>query len=105
LEERVRSLEAEVRDLKNLLDEKDEKIDVLSRIHSFTSPSQQKTPTSARSPPQPTKPAVSAANELVIHVPQPEPPSDAKGFDGYGVSSTRGFASMSLGRTTSASRK
>lgn len=35
LEERVRSLEAEVRDLKSLLDEKDEKIDVLSRIHSF----------------------------------------------------------------------
>lgn len=38
LEGRVRSLEAEVRDLKNLLDERDEKIDVLSRIHSFNSP-------------------------------------------------------------------
>ncbi|KAL1862268.1 DNA-binding transcription factor cat8 [Paecilomyces lecythidis] len=36
LEDRVRTLEAEVRDLKNLLDEKDEKIDVLSRIHSFS---------------------------------------------------------------------
>src|SRR5436190_13590023 len=34
LEERVRSLEAEVRELKDLLDEKDEKIDVLTRIHS-----------------------------------------------------------------------
>lgn len=33
LEERVRILEAEVRDLKDLLDEKDEKIDVLSKIH------------------------------------------------------------------------
>ena len=34
LEERVRLLEAEVRELKDLLDEKDEKIDILSRIHS-----------------------------------------------------------------------
>ncbi|KAG9249006.1 fungal-specific transcription factor domain-containing protein [Calycina marina] len=34
LEERVRALEAEVRELKDLLDEKDEKIDMLSRIHS-----------------------------------------------------------------------
>lgn len=34
LEERVRSLENEVRELKDLLDEKDEKIDMLSRIHS-----------------------------------------------------------------------
>lgn len=34
LEERVRLLEGEVRELKELLDEKDEKIDMLSRIHS-----------------------------------------------------------------------
>jgi hypothetical protein len=33
LEERVRALEAEVRELKDLLDEKDEKIDMLSRLH------------------------------------------------------------------------
>src|SRR5438045_123408 len=33
LEERVRSLEAEVRELKDLLDEKDEKIDLLSKMH------------------------------------------------------------------------
>ena len=38
LEERVRALETEVRELKDLLDEKDEKIDMLSRIHSFSSP-------------------------------------------------------------------
>jgi hypothetical protein len=36
LEERVRLLEAEVRELKELLDEKDEKIDMLSRIHSHS---------------------------------------------------------------------
>lgn len=33
LEERVRQLESEVRELKDLLDEKDEKIDMLSQIH------------------------------------------------------------------------
>ncbi|KAI1502861.1 fungal-specific transcription factor domain-containing protein [Biscogniauxia marginata] len=33
LEERVRQLETEVRELKDLLDEKDEKIDMLSRMH------------------------------------------------------------------------
>ena len=34
LEERVRALESEVKELKDLLDEKDEKIDILSRINS-----------------------------------------------------------------------
>ena len=33
LEERVRTLEGEVRELKDLLDEKDEKIDMLSKMH------------------------------------------------------------------------
>ena len=32
----MRGLEAEVRELKDLLDEKDEKIDMLSRLHSFS---------------------------------------------------------------------
>ena len=36
LEERVRQLEAEVRGLKELLDAKDEQLDMLSRIHSFS---------------------------------------------------------------------
>ena len=39
LEERVRALEAEVRELKDLLDEKDEKIDMLSKMHSNRRPS------------------------------------------------------------------
>ncbi|TRX95275.1 hypothetical protein FHL15_003967 [Xylaria flabelliformis] len=39
LEERVRQLESEVRELKDLLDEKDEKIDMLSKIHGHRSPS------------------------------------------------------------------
>ncbi|KAI9694633.1 MAG: hypothetical protein M1822_000249 [Bathelium mastoideum] len=37
LEERVRALESEVRELKDLLDEKDEKIDMLSRINPNSS--------------------------------------------------------------------
>lgn len=41
LEDRVRQLESEVRELKDLLDEKDEKIDMLSRLQSF-SPSSRK---------------------------------------------------------------
>lgn len=39
LEERVRQLEAEVRELKDLLDEKDEKIDMLSKMHGRRRPS------------------------------------------------------------------
>ena len=37
LEERVRSLESEVNDLKKLLDEKDEKLDILSRLRPHES--------------------------------------------------------------------
>jgi len=44
LEERVRSLECEVRELKDLLDEKDEKIDLLSRLHSQSAPTFQPSP-------------------------------------------------------------
>ena len=43
LEDRVRSLEAEVRELKSLLDEKDERIDVLTRLQSFSLSSQKAT--------------------------------------------------------------
>lgn len=38
LEERVRALETEVKELKDLLDEKDEKIDILSRVHPNSPP-------------------------------------------------------------------
>ncbi|KAK4657918.1 DNA-binding transcription factor cat8 [Podospora pseudocomata] len=53
LEERVRALESEVRELKDLLDEKDEKIDMLSKMHSnrrspAESPHRSPPPTSVR---------------------------------------------------------
>ncbi|KAJ5450619.1 Transcription factorfungi [Penicillium daleae] len=96
LEERVRTLEAEVKDLKDLLDEKDEKIDVLSRIHSFSSPSQRAS--SARSPSTtgPTKSPVSDAGEGVIHVEKPSTQSGSKksSQNPYSAfSTTLGFAS------------
>ena len=56
LEDRVRSLESEVKELKDLLDEKDEKIDILSRIH----PSSRKTSTAA------TPPAVTDSQTLAV---------------------------------------
>ena len=43
LEERVRSLESEVKELKDLLDAKDEKIDILSKIYSSCAPSLERT--------------------------------------------------------------
>ncbi|KAL4940696.1 hypothetical protein BDV06DRAFT_196123 [Aspergillus oleicola] len=96
LEERVRALEAEVRDLKNLLDEKDEKIDVLSRIHSFTSPQQQKaTPpgpsvtSPAQTQNQMTKSSAPVSNEGVVHVPE-----SVNCEDGSAVSSTRAFTDV-----------
>lgn len=111
LEERVRALEAEVRDLKSLLDEKDEKIDVLSRIYSFSPPSQQnnqqkqqqqkqqqeQNQKESRSPltPSSDSPAtqkVTDAADSVIHV---QPLSQSAGSpdqnEDAGLSSTRGF--------------
>ncbi|KAF2838435.1 transcriptional activator protein-like protein acu-15 [Patellaria atrata CBS 101060] len=58
LEERVRCLESEVRELKELLDEKDEKIDMLSRIHSH-SPQ----PFSSRKPSATSIPASNEGND------------------------------------------
>ncbi|KAF8858953.1 hypothetical protein BDZ45DRAFT_385030 [Acephala macrosclerotiorum] len=57
LEERVRTLEAEVRELKDLLDEKDEKIDMLSKMHSNRRPST----SSSCSPPAETRKEVVAS--------------------------------------------
>ncbi|QSZ33069.1 hypothetical protein DSL72_002654 [Monilinia vaccinii-corymbosi] len=50
LEERVRTLEAESRESKDLIEEKDEIIDMLSKMHSNRSPSTLATSTSAPSP-------------------------------------------------------
>ncbi|KAL4879374.1 fungal-specific transcription factor domain-containing protein [Aspergillus karnatakaensis] len=103
LEERVRALESEVRDLKNLLDEKDEKIDVLSRIHSFSSPSQQKATPPARSPSQP---AISnpPPSEGAVHVPEPVLADGTEEVEINGVPSTRGFADIFTNKLTDQGR-
>ncbi|TQB72982.1 hypothetical protein MPDQ_006319 [Monascus purpureus] len=98
LEERVRALEAEVRELKSLLDEKDEKIDVLSRIRSFSPPSQKlPSPPASQtraSPPQPKPSVPSISGEDVIQVQQDFSQSSKPTPDApyTGLSSTRGFA-------------
>jgi hypothetical protein len=71
LEERVRSLEAEVRELKDLLDEKDEKIDILSRIHSFASPRRSSTTSEpSAAPAEGSKPPPTPVKEDVFKVQQ-----------------------------------
>ncbi|RAK98576.1 C6 transcription factor FacB/Cat8 [Aspergillus ibericus CBS 121593] len=91
LEERVRALESEVRDLKNLLDEKDEKIDVLSRIHSF-SPSRQRPSVAATSPSASAKSNAPDADEGMIQVQHSVQPNDSSSTESAGLSNTRGFA-------------
>jgi len=72
LEDRVRGLEAEVRELKDLLDEKDEKIDMLSRIHNFAPIRKQ---SASLSPAQSSqcKSEIVSAQEEVLHVEIPAP--------------------------------
>jgi hypothetical protein len=68
LEERVRQLENEVRELKDLLDEKDEKIDMLSKMHGNRRPSAEI--------PRPTSSAKGAAADVKVEV--VSPPTSAK---------------------------
>ncbi|EGE09323.1 C6 transcription factor FacB [Trichophyton equinum CBS 127.97] len=100
LEDRVRSLEAEVRELKSLLDEKDERIDVLTRLQSFSLSSQKATssPVSniSTSPagyyPRPPQASRNEGEDL-IYVQQSarsiSKPADDTSFTGH--SSTRSF--------------
>jgi hypothetical protein len=73
LEDRVRGLEAEVRELKDLLDEKDEKIDMLSRIHSFSPQSRNGSSSLSPSHAVQVKAEVESAREDILHVEVPTP--------------------------------
>lgn len=90
LEERVRALETEVRELKDLLDEKDEKIDMLSRIHS-QSPRAIQLPSPRRSSVQSEKKDESEPDETFKV--QQSPSLQGEGTDSYfaGTSSARTF--------------
>ena len=72
LEDRVRALEGEVRELKDLLDEKDEKIDLLSRLHSF-SPVRKNSASLSPANSAQIKVEVASAQEELLHVEIPAP--------------------------------
>lgn len=93
LEERVRTLEGEVKDLKDLLDEKDEKIDVLSRIHSFSSPSQRAASIRSPSTTGSTRSPTSDSGEGVIHVEKSHTQKKASQNPYAAFSTIQGFAS------------
>ncbi|KAF2102666.1 hypothetical protein NA57DRAFT_31927 [Rhizodiscina lignyota] len=91
LEERVRALEAEVRELKDLLDEKDEKIDMLSRIHSHSPQSMQTSPRPSVAATGSESPA-EADKDNVFKVTQSPILFDNEGSDGYFVGTSSGRA-------------
>lgn len=99
LEERVRLLEAEVRELKELLDEKDEKIDMLSRIHSHSPQgfSNARQP-SVQSPPVSEVREESQEKDETFKVQQPPLLVDDENSDSYfvGSSSGRTFVGMTM---------
>jgi hypothetical protein len=81
-------LEAEVRELKDLLDEKDEKIDMLSRLQSFSPPSRKSSTTLSPASVEQVKIEIESAKEDVLLV---EVPSIQLTAEGFGASSTAAF--------------
>lgn len=99
LEERVRALEAEVRELKELLDEKDEKIDMLSRIHSHShSTPSNPSPRRSSATPTPTTEAREESQEKddVFKVQQSPLLLDDENRDTYFVGSSSGRAFIGI---------
>jgi predicted nuclease with TOPRIM domain len=100
LEERVRSLEAEVRELRGLLDEKEEKLELLSRVRSHTSPSSTATkvgsPKSAASKIDAAKNTASEDDETFTIVQSPTLAADGETVEAnyMGTSSFRSLMSM-----------
>jgi hypothetical protein len=68
LEERVRQLELEIRELKDLLDEKDEKIDMLSRIHGGHHASPHSSSVAVSMSPEPRKNSLTPTKEDTFRV-------------------------------------
>ena len=96
LEERVRALETEVKELKDLLDEKDEKIDILSKIHSNSPSLTQPSSPPSTSPDLPHVKGnvdVSPPGEDTFKIQQSACLLDGEDYDSYfmGASSGRSF--------------
>ncbi|KAF4555948.1 Fungal specific transcription factor domain-containing protein 41 [Elsinoe fawcettii] len=94
LEERVRALETEVRELKDLLDEKDEKIDMLTRIHPnrHSPPSQLPSPKASISAPSSNGASPAAPDDVTFTV-QQSPYLTADGSaDSYFVGTSSGVS-------------
>lgn len=92
LEDRVRALELEVRELKDLLDEKDEKIDMLSRMHSQSPMGRRKasmTPPANNDEPRPL--SIPSPREETFKILQP-PFLSGEGEDAYFIGSSSGRA-------------
>jgi hypothetical protein len=95
LEERVRTLEGEVRELKDLLDEKDEKIDMLSKMHSNRRPS---TSSASVTPPADTRKDQSPPKDDIFRVQASPLLLGVENSDSYfmGASSGRAFVGTYL---------
>jgi hypothetical protein len=89
LEDRVRGLEAEVRELKQLLDEKDEKIDMLSRLHSFSPASRKGSSSLSPANAAQIKDEMQSSKDEYLHVEIPAPVQ--AGAPSTGSSTTAAF--------------
>ena len=95
LEERVRVLEAEVRELKDLLDEKDEKIDMLSRMHNNRRISQASNPRPALSMSSPDIPSSPKPDTFRLQTAKPNGNAEANGTALVGASTGRALLGKS----------
>jgi hypothetical protein len=89
LEDRVRGLEAEVRELKDLLDERDEKIDMLSRLHSFSPASRKGSSSLSPANAAQVKAEIETPREDILYVEIPAPVEH--GAPSTGTSTTSAF--------------
>lgn len=96
LEDRVRALQAEVRELKDLVDEKDEKIDVLSRIKSFPTSSQKKSASPSEQVSQQSRAEIHDLNGDSVSVGKPLQAG------GFGTTSNQSCSSAFVGTSSAA---
>lgn len=95
LEERVRALETEIRELKDLLDEKDEKIDMLSKMHGYR-PQPQRTTSTGLSPSDPATALDSPPKEDVFRVQASPLILDTENSDSYFMGASSGYAFIGM---------